>query len=95
MTGTAIAIDLPMTSMSVVVYFGIVLAGCAVVSIADSFAPPEVAMRLAISKAQAIFTQVGCLPVHDSARICLPLKSAQNITQQYCLWALGRYCDAR
>ena len=58
-TGTAIAINMPMSVMAVIIYFGIILAGCAVVSIADSFAPPEVATRLAIAKAQAIFTQVG------------------------------------
>lgn len=46
-----------MTVESVVAYFGIVLAGCAVVSIADSFAAGEIAMRLRISNAAAIVTQ--------------------------------------
>ncbi len=55
--GDAIAIDMPMTPESVVIYLGIVLAGCAVVSIADSFAAEEIATRLQISNAAGIFTQ--------------------------------------
>ncbi|GMP33155.1 hypothetical protein CsSME_00006599 [Camellia sinensis var. sinensis] len=55
--GSAIAIDMPMDVNSVVIYLAIVLAGYAVVSIADSFAPTEIATRLKISKAKAIFTQ--------------------------------------
>ena len=55
--GDAIAVDMPMTSESVVVYLGCVLAGCIVVSIADSFAPNEIQTRLEISKAKGIFTQ--------------------------------------
>ena len=53
----AIAIDMPMTAESVAVYLGIVKAGCVVVGIADSFAPDEIATRLRIGKAKAIFTQ--------------------------------------
>jgi acyl-coenzyme A synthetase/AMP-(fatty) acid ligase len=59
--GQAIAIDMPMTVESVIAYFGIVLAGCAVVSIADSFAAAEIATRLHIAKAVAIVTQVRLL----------------------------------
>lgn len=55
--GDAIAIDMPMTCESVVIYLGCVLAGCVVVSIADSFAPAEIRTRLEISKAKGIFTQ--------------------------------------
>ncbi|KAG5522641.1 hypothetical protein RHGRI_034705 [Rhododendron griersonianum] len=60
--GSAIAIDMPMDVNSVVIYLAIVLAGYVVVSIADSFAPNEIAARLRISKAKAIFTQIteGC-----------------------------------
>ncbi len=53
----AIAIDMPMTPESVAIYLGILWAGCAAVSIADSFAPEEISTRLRISKAKAIFTQ--------------------------------------
>ena len=56
--GDAIAIDMPMTVEAVIIYLGIVLAGAAVVSIADSFAAGEIAMRLRIASAKAIFTQV-------------------------------------
>ncbi|KAJ4823577.1 putative acyl-activating enzyme 17, peroxisomal, partial [Turnera subulata] len=55
--GSAIAIDMPMNVKSVVIYLAIVLAGYAVVSIADSFAPVEISTRLRISNAKAIFTQ--------------------------------------
>lgn len=56
--GDAIAINMPMNVYAVIIYLAIVLAGCAVVSIADSFAPSEIASRLNISKAKGIFTQV-------------------------------------
>lgn len=56
--GSAIAIDMPMHVNSVIIYLAIVLAGYAVVSIADSFAPNEISTRLNISGAKAIFTQV-------------------------------------
>lgn len=55
--GDAIAIAMPMTAESVAIYLGIIKAGCVVVSIADSFAAPEIAIRLHISQAKAIFTQ--------------------------------------
>ncbi|MBE9170316.1 AMP-binding protein [Pleurocapsales cyanobacterium LEGE 06147] len=55
--GDAIAIDMPMTVESVAIYLGIVKAGCVVVSIADSFAADQIATRLRISRAKAIFTQ--------------------------------------
>ncbi|MBC8232653.1 AMP-binding protein [bacterium] len=55
--GDAIAIDMPMTAESVAIYLGIVKAGCVVVSIADSFAPDEIKIRLHLADAKAIFTQ--------------------------------------
>ncbi|GAV63693.1 AMP-binding domain-containing protein/DUF3353 domain-containing protein/DUF4009 domain-containing protein [Cephalotus follicularis] len=54
---SAIAIDMPMNVNSVFIYLAIVLAGHVVVSIADSFAAPEISTRLKISGAKAIFTQ--------------------------------------
>jgi long-subunit acyl-CoA synthetase (AMP-forming) len=56
--GDAIAIDMPMTVNAVIIYLAIILAGCVVVSIADSFAAKEIATRLRVSKAKGIFTQV-------------------------------------
>ncbi len=55
--GDALAIDMPMTYTSVLVYLGIVAFGAAAVSIADSFAPGEIATRLRIASAKGIFTQ--------------------------------------
>ena len=55
--GDAVAVDMPMNPESVAIYLGIVKAGCVVVGIADSFAPDEIATRLRIGKAKAIFTQ--------------------------------------
>ncbi|KAL4429392.1 hypothetical protein ABPG77_005166 [Micractinium sp. CCAP 211/92] len=55
--GDAVAIDMPLTAEAVVAYLGIVLAGCAVVSIADSFAAGEIASRTRIARTKAIFTQ--------------------------------------
>ncbi|XP_024519246.1 probable acyl-activating enzyme 18, peroxisomal isoform X1 [Selaginella moellendorffii] len=55
--GDRIAIDMPMHIHAVIIYLAIILAGCVVVSIADSFVSSEIAARLAISKAKGIFTQ--------------------------------------
>jgi acetyl-CoA synthetase len=54
--GDAIALFLPMTADCVAAYLGIVRAGCAVVSIADSFSAKEVARRLSLGNAKAIVT---------------------------------------
>ena len=48
---------MPMTAESVAIYLGIIKAGCAVVAIADSFAAPQIAARLQIGEAKAVFTQ--------------------------------------
>ncbi|MAE64652.1 MAG: AMP-dependent synthetase [Phycisphaeraceae bacterium] len=55
--GDAIAVCLPMTAESVAIYLGVIRSGGSVVSIADSFAPPEIARRVEIAGARAIFTQ--------------------------------------
>lgn len=54
--GDALAIDMTMTAESVIIYLGIVKAGCCVISIADSFSPEEIATRLRIGEAKGIFT---------------------------------------
>lgn len=54
--GDAIAVFMPMTHLSIAIYLGIVQAGCAVVSIADSFAPPEIETRLNVADAKAVIT---------------------------------------
>ncbi|HSI13986.1 MAG TPA: AMP-binding protein [Chthoniobacter sp.] len=55
--GDALAIFMPMTADAVAIYLGIVAAGCAVVGIADSFRPREIATRLRIANAVGVFTQ--------------------------------------
>ncbi|MFV1999142.1 MAG: AMP-binding protein [Acidimicrobiia bacterium] len=55
--GDAVAIIMPMNLEAVVAYLGVIAAGGVVVSIADSFAPPEIAKRLTISDAVAVVTQ--------------------------------------
>lgn len=55
--GDAAAVVMPMTAESVAIYLGIVKAGCVVVGIADSFRPGEIATRLRIAGAAAVFTQ--------------------------------------
>ncbi len=55
--GDAVAVDMTMNLQSIAIYLGIIKAGCTVVSIADSFAPGEIATRLRIGRAKAIFTQ--------------------------------------
>ena len=72
-TGEPVAVFMPMTALSVPIYLGIVLAGCVVVSIADSFSAEQVRIRLRISKARAVFTVSHIrrgdkvLPVYDRA----------------------------
>ena len=59
--GDAIAIDMPMNVHAVTAYLAIILAGCVAVTIPDSFVAHEIAVRIRISKAKAIFTQVSGL----------------------------------
>jgi len=61
--GDAVALILPMTPTAVAAYLGLVLAGCSVIGIADSFSASEVAMRLRISRATLLITQAGGAPV--------------------------------
>ena len=55
--GDPIAVILPMTVESVATYLGVVLAGCVVVSISDSFAAEEIAARLSLTGVKGVFTQ--------------------------------------
>ena len=55
--GVAIAICMPMTTECVAIYLGIIKAGCIAVSIADSFAPDAIALRLKIANSVGVFTQ--------------------------------------
>ena len=55
--GTKIAICMPMIPESIAIYLGIILSGCVVVSIADSFSVMEIATRCRIANVKAAFTQ--------------------------------------
>jgi acetyl-CoA synthetase len=55
-SGARIALYMPMNIECVAAYLGIIRAGCAVISIADSFAPLEVGRRLEIANADGIIT---------------------------------------
>lgn len=55
--GDVIAIDMPMSTNSIIIYLAVILAGYVMASIADSFSPQEIATRMRISKAKAVFTQ--------------------------------------
>jgi acetyl-CoA synthetase len=54
--GSRIALYMPMNVECVAAYLGIVRAGCAVISIADSFAPQEVRRRLEIAETDGVIT---------------------------------------
>ncbi len=54
--GDAIALYMPMNLECVAAYLAIIRSGCVVVSIADSFAPPEVSRRLEIAAAVGVIT---------------------------------------
>jgi acetyl-CoA synthetase len=55
--GEAVGAIMPMSAQSVAIYLGIIAAGGAVVSIADSFAAEEISTRLRIANATMVFTQ--------------------------------------
>lgn len=55
--GNAIAIAMPMNIYAIAIYLGILKIGGIVVSIADSFSSQEIATRLKIADAKAVFTQ--------------------------------------
>jgi acetyl-CoA synthetase len=55
--GDALAIIMPMTAEAVAIYLGIIKTGCVAVGIADSFRPREIAIRLRLAKAKAVFVQ--------------------------------------
>ena len=52
-----IGLMLAMSKDAVIIYLGIIKAGCTVVSIADSFSQEEVTLRLKIPQARALFVQ--------------------------------------
>ena len=67
--GDLIAIDMPMTLEAVAIYLAGIKAGNPVVTIADSFTPNEIEIRLKITSPKIIFTQ----DVQERAGKTLPL----------------------
>ncbi len=69
-----IAIDMAMTAESVAIYLGIIKAGAVVISIPDSLPAEEIAKRLRIADATAVFTQDEitrggkALPMYEKVR---------------------------
>lgn len=55
--GDVIAIDMPMTLEAVAIYLAAIKAGITVATVADSFTPNEIEVRLKITKPKLIFTQ--------------------------------------
>eukprot|EP00271_Cylindrocystis_brebissonii_P005732 TRINITY_DN17960_c0_g1_i1.p1 TRINITY_DN17960_c0_g1~~TRINITY_DN17960_c0_g1_i1.p1 ORF type:complete len:762 (-),score=116.57 TRINITY_DN17960_c0_g1_i1:686-2971(-) len=55
--GDCVAIVMPMGVEAVSAYLGVVLAGCVVVSVAESFAPEEIKARLHASATKLVITQ--------------------------------------
>lgn len=55
--GDVIAIDMPMTFEAVAIYLAAIKSGIPVATVADSFTPNEIAVRLKITKPKLIFTQ--------------------------------------
>lgn len=92
--GDAIGIAMPMTPFAIAIYLGIIKMGGVVISIADSFSSEEIAIRLKIANAKAIFTQDFIfwgnkkLPLYEKIKnnshpvriIVLPCETSVNTT---------------
>lgn len=76
--GDAVAIDMPMNVHAVTAYLAIILAGCVAVAIPDSFVATEIAVRLRLSKAKAIFTQDVILRGGKKLRLYSRVVEAQS-----------------
>ena len=86
--GDYIAIDLPMSPLAVAIYLAGIKAGYPVVTIADSFSPKEIAIRLQIAQPKLIFTQDVLeragkkLPLYEKVRTATTIKSVVIQTQE-------------
>lgn len=74
--GDSIALYMPMNFECIAAYLGIIRAGCSVVSIADSFRPPEVKKRLSLGNAKAIVTVSSFKRAGKSVRLYETVKEA-------------------
>lgn len=87
--GDMVAVNLPMTVEAVAVYLAAIKAAMPVVTIADSFTPNEIAVRLQITKPKIIVTQDSIkrnkkeLPLYNkvkaaNAPVAIVIKSTEN-----------------
>lgn len=103
--GSSVGLVMPMSAESMVAYLGIVLAGCAVVGIADSFAAAEVGTRLRIAGATLVVTQDlvlrgdKALPLYQRLvegnappAVVLPAAAAEAAVPGSADWAGGASC---
>jgi acetyl-CoA synthetase len=75
--GDGVAIDMTMTAESVAVYLGIIKAGAAVISVPDSLPPGEIAKRLSLGDAKAVFTQDHILRAGKSLPLYEKVRAAE------------------
>ena len=76
--GDPIGIAMPMTLESVTAYLGSIMAGLQVVTIADSFSPNEMRVRLEIAKVKYVFTVDSYLRAGKSINLLKKVKEAGN-----------------
>ncbi len=83
---------MPMSLEAIVIYLGAILAGCVACTVADSFAPREIAARLRIAACRLVFTQArggpGAarpLPSHRRPVVPLPAHSMVYLRRLACL----------
>lgn len=77
-SGDCIAIDMPMTVEAVAIYLAAIKAGIKVATVADSFTPNEIAVRLEISDPKLIFTQDVLLRVGKTLPLYEKVKAAKG-----------------
>ncbi|CAE7483664.1 AAE17 [Symbiodinium microadriaticum] len=89
--GDSVGICMAMSPEAVGVYLGIVKAGLAVVSIADSFSAREIEMRMRLAGAKAVFTQDvvyrrdKVLPIFARVSQANEITAAAGNTSPYCI----------
>lgn len=76
-TGTRIGICMPMTVEAVAVFLGVIASGYEVVTVADSFTPDEIGIRLQIADAELVFTQDYSLRLGKQLSLYEKLKEAK------------------
>lgn len=87
--GDAVAVILPMSVSSIAAYLGIILAGCVVCPIADSFAAAEISVRLHIAAVRLVVTQVYfpvSTPIRESTTLII--QTCRHTAQAVCVCCL-------